>query len=114
MSSTVKNADLWTVTFYDANGTPATPSTPISWWINQGSRWYDIDGNELEPEYLPNRRVNLDSVIGYEQDVNEAVSTGVYQIKFTPPFAVPYRVKAAAIVGGEDQAVPFTRIEVDP
>lgn len=112
--STVKNADGWTVTFLDALDQPTEPDGPVSWWIRQGDRWYDIDGNQLTPEYLPGRRVDLASVIAFTQPVEDATSTGVYSINVTPAIPVPYKVKAAAIVDGVEQAVPFTAVEVEP
>jgi hypothetical protein len=115
--STVKNADLWTVTFLDAADQPATDdlfSGPVSWWIKEGSRWYDIDGNELVPEYLAGKRVDLDSVVATTQEVGEKVSTGAFQIMVSPRIPVPYSVKAAAVVGDVEQATPFTQVEVTP
>lgn len=117
--STVKNADLWTFTLIDAVEEPPQPEDfegVVSWWIKQPpSRYFDIEGNEIEPVFLPGtRRVDLDSVVATTQEPEDFVTPGIYQIRIPPSIAVPYEVKAHAKVGGVDQATPFMQAPVTP
>lgn len=100
--STVKNADLWTVTFLDANDVPTTPDGDVTWEVVRNRRWLDINGTIIEP-----------GEAAATQENTEEVSTGVFELEFTPIKAGPYSVKASAIVGGVKQAVPATEVEVE-
>lgn len=111
--STVKNADLWTVTFLDANNQPATPDGPVSWWVTRNRRYLDMDGQEITPEYFANGKLDLDSVVATTQELDEEVSTGRFDLAYTPLLGGLYEVKGFAVVGGEDQAVPATQVEVE-
>lgn len=86
-SGTVGNADVWRVSFLDADGNPATPDGPVVWTA------YSEYGAELARQ---------------EQQPSAAVAPGVYEWRYTPQEHGAYSVKAAAMVGGVPQATPAT------
>jgi hypothetical protein len=100
--STVKNADLWTVTFLDANDAPATPDGDVTWEVVRNRRWLDMDGAIQAPGTAATTVANTTEE-----------TTGVFLLRFTPIKAGPYSVKASAVVGGVKQAVPATEVEVE-
>jgi hypothetical protein len=99
MSGTVGNAVVHRVTFVDANENPTAPDARQ-------------DGEDVlfELTFNPARAPFL----SVYQAVGDAVSTGVYELEFTPTDARAYWLKATAIVGGSDQAIPYTMHEVEP
>lgn len=105
--STVNNTDLWTVAFVDANLLPVTPSSDISWQVERNRRILDMDGNILPFGGWP------DTTVTTTQPPESEITTGVYTLNYTPRIAGDYSVKAWATVGGEEQAVPATRVEVE-
>jgi hypothetical protein len=90
--STVKNADLWTVTFLGDNDVPAEPDGDVTWTVTRRRR-----------------------VIHTEtQEVGDAVSPGVYELSYTPTIPGYYLVKASAVVGGVAQSPPATGVNAVP
>lgn len=85
MSGIVGNTDTWTVTFVDANGVATAPDGDVTWTVTVGS-----------------------TATVTTQTLAEAVSTGVYQLGYTPTVPRGYRVKASSVIGGEAQATDET------
>lgn len=102
--STVNNADLWTVTFLDANDVAATPSSVVTWQVERNRRILTTAG-----AIIPADEEQVTTTVL----ANTEVTTGVYELSFTPVRAGEYSVKAWATVGGEMQAVPATMLEVE-
>lgn len=107
--STKNNADLWTVAFVDFNFAPATPSSDISWQVERNRRILDMDGNILPFGGWPDPTVTTTQ----PNTAETSEGSGVYTLSFTPRIAGEYSVKAWATVGGEEQAVPATMLEVE-
>lgn len=86
----VGNMEVWRVAFVGSNDEPAKPDGDVTWVITGP---------------------NGGTVV---QDVDDAVSTGVYEYEHTPTAAAPYTVKASCVIDGAPQATPATLRKVIP
>jgi len=99
MPGTVNNEVTHTATFLDANGDPVAPDSleddeDVIWTLS------------YSPALVP--------FLTTIQPRSAAVSTGVFELQYTPTVARAYYVKASATVGGAVQSTPYELYEVEP
>lgn len=91
MSGTVGNADKWTAVFKDGNNLVTDPDGDVTWTVTVG---------------------RTDSVT--TQTLAQKVSTGTFELKYTPTSDRPYSVKVSAVVGGVSQSPDTAVRPVNP
>lgn len=86
--SVVDNADLWRVTFIDAEGAPTVPDGDVTWTVKR-----------------PGRPVEV---------IRQERAGATYELVIVPDRPAPYSVKVSATVLGVPQATEEVRRRVVP